>query len=342
MKKAKIIINCAEIADHNWTFLKDDLQHLNLQWFFFSSSDKYWIEKRIKAIKLGRYRATFLAALKAKYYSADVLISHLPRTTLWLSLFAKLLGVKAKHIAFSFNFTTLPTGWAKRLMRFSFRYVDEFVVYSNVEKSLYAEYFAIPDHKITMLPWAMNVPAIEPVTFTLPERYVCAVGGEGRDYQCLFSALAGLSNIACVVVTRPDAIRGLQVPKNVFVQHNLSSGAFWYVVKNSDFTVVPLRDAQTNCGHITVVGSLLLNKPIVSTFSTGTTDYLNSGNSLLTPPGDVTALRESVNRLWGDQAFYRELTQSVKLNARTKFGLAVWVNYFERYIIKLDECDVQK
>lgn len=342
MQKSRTIINCAEIADHNWTFLKDDLNHLNLQWFFFSSSDKYWIEKRIKAIKLGRYRATFLAALSAKFYSADVLISHLPRTTLWLSLFAKLLGVKAKHIAFSFNFTNLPTGWAKRLMRFSFRFVDEFIVYSTIEKELYADYFAIPPHKITMLQWTMSEPATEPVTFSLPERYICAVGGEGRDYPSLFSALADLSNIPCVVVTRPEAIRGLQVPKNVIVQHNLSNGAFWYVVKNSDFTVVPLRDAQTNCGHITVVGSLLLNKPIVSTFSTGTQDYLDAENSLLTTSGDVTALRDSIIRLWDDKTFYEGLTQAIKTNAKAKFGLAVWVSYFERYLSQLDEYDVQK
>lgn len=325
------ILNFADIAERDWRFLEGKVYPETTSWTFHSATPKFWIERFVKRPKLARLRASLRAGFCARSIEADLIISHLPRATLWVGLFSSLFLSKAKHLAFSFNFTELPSGINKRLMCHAFRRVDRFVVFSEGEKHLYASHFALDGDRFDVIRWCMEKPETAVPVTALPEKYICAVGGEGRDYHSLLSASRLLPNIPLVIVARPDSLMGLDIPAHVLVFTNIKNEEFWGVVQQSSFVVLPLKDASTNCGHISIVGSQLLGKPIISTYSSGTAEYLQHGyNALMGVAGDTLALGMNIQQLWGDRVVYEALRTNIAADD-AKYAVDNWVAYFERY-----------
>lgn len=326
------IINCAEIADKDWTFLKDRIKSLNIAWYFHSATPNSWLERVVRRPNLARFRSCILTALQAKFLRADFIVSHLPRTTVWVAIFSWILGVKARHLAYSFNFTELPTGKMKAIMMFAYSKVDRFVVYSTAEKSLYSGYFNIPENRIDVIKWSMDVPHFDGRFQESPGEYVCAVGGEGRDYDLLLEVAEALKEVTFIVVARSNSIVDKILPPNVHLYINIPVYEYWNIVAKSKFVIVPLKTATTNCGHITIVGSHLLLKPVVSTISSGTSDYLENGmNSLLSPVRNVDAMCENIRSLWSDKELLKKLEVAITKKNK-EYNLENWVEYFEKYI----------
>lgn len=325
------IINCAEIADIHWRFLQEQLPDLDADWVFFSANRRSALEKTIAKPNLARIRACFSAAWAAKRHPNALIISHLPRATLWTAFFCKLLNCNARHLAFSFNFTSLPGGFNKFLMKKLFKSIDRFVVYSRNEIDTYAAYFQIDRARIDFLRWEMDLPAsVE--TPGLPEKYVCSVGGEGRDYQTLMEAARQAPDINFVVVTRHYNIPPSPLPPNVIVLVDVAVENFWSIVKKCRFVVIPLRDEKTNCGHITLVGSLMLGRPIVATRSDGIADYVDDDrNALLVEPQNAVALRQAIEKLWRDEDHYQRLSHAISTMNQEE-SLTTWPGYLRNYV----------
>lgn len=326
------IINCAEIGTEDWTFLQGKIHEPPTTWSFHSATPQNLVERLVRRPRLSRYRACYMAARDSK--NADLVVTHLPRITWWVSVFMRMFGSRTRHLAFSFNFTKLPCGISKAFMSRAFRTVDRFIVFSKAEKTRYAEYFGIDPDRIDMVHWAMK----RPVTSDSRDRehaapFICAVGGEGRDYATLMSAMKFLPEIKLVLVARPSNVKGISIPPNVEVYTNLPLRDFWLVVNNSRFVVIPLLDSATNCGHITMVGSMLLQKAIISTISSGTSDYVVDGqNAILVPPGDPAALAGSIAELWNMPDRVLELGRAGHNMAQSMCDERSWVEYFSNYL----------
>jgi glycosyltransferase involved in cell wall biosynthesis len=328
------IVNCAEnIQDDNWNFLHDKMPDVSAEWSFFVNSPSNILEKVVTKPQLSRYRACLQAVIKAKYTKADLLISHLPRATCWTSIFANLINLNIPHLAFSFNFTDLPQGKTHQFMSYAFQKVDRFVVYSTAEKILYTDYFGLNPEKIDFLPFAMDLPEYESSGRIIEGDYICAVGSEGRDYATLAEAMKTLPNIPLVIVTRPYVIKGLNFSENVKIFTNLPIKQFWSIVKFSKFVVIPLRNANTNCGHISIVGSMRLDKAIITTASTGITDYIFPGvNSLVSPAQDVTALAMNIERLWRDSNLCSQMETEIRKIVQENHTLSSWTGYLKKFL----------
>ena len=329
------VVSCAEIAEPGWTFLQVPLADLPLDWHHFSATPTSWWERRFTRPNLARWRATWSAARCAKQHPGAVIISHLPKTTLWLAIFCRLFSVKAAHIAFAFNFTDLPLGINRALMRWAFSKVDRFVVFSHAERARYAGYFGIDPGRIDFLPWEMDTPRTSEPAF-VSGKYICAVGSEGRDYDTLVEAVRHAPQIHTVIVTRAyNAPRG-SLPPNVTLHTGLRGPDFWNVVKHAHAVVLPLRDEQTNCGHISLVGALQFGRPIVASESGGIEDYLKDDvNALVVKPGDAPALRLAIERMWDDSALHARLHQTIIGSQSAGRGDSAWTNYFRGHLARM-------
>ncbi len=326
------IVNVAEIADRDWTFVQRFYPADDSKWFFYSASPQNWLERAIKRPKIGRYRACFQSLSPLKD-GQSVVISHLPRTSHWQSKIMKIFGVEARHLAFSFNFTDLPSPRTADAMKESFKRIERFVVYSNYEMGLYSDYFDIPRAKFTMLHWAMEQPKYCNDFIPVEGDYFCSIGGEGRDYETLINSFRKLSHLKLVIVTRPHSLKNILIPDNVTVLYNLPLDQFWAVAVNSKAVVVPLRDDLTPCGHITLVGSMLLAKPIVTTFSKATTDYVSDGkNALVVSPQDESQLIVAINQLARDKVLREEISENAASFAKEHCNLKNWVKFVHSFV----------
>lgn len=297
------------------------------------------MERRIRRPYLPRYRASIRAALAARSPGA-VVVSHGPLMTLWTALAMQLVGSRAPHLAFAFNFTNLPRGPRLRLMRHAFRRVDRFVVPSTLERELYSGTFGLPPERFDVLLWGIRKPEVPsgepPFVRDAPYGYVCALGGEGRDYATLFDAARLAPEIPIVCIGRPSSFAGLTPPANVRTHVNVPPSVAWNVLAHSRFCVVPLRDAEVPCGHVTLVAAMHHAKALVVTNSRGVADYVKDGeNALLVPPGRPKELASGLQTLWHDHALSERLGERGNSLVKSFATEDATVDYVKRTLAEL-------
>ncbi len=328
---SKSIINIAETPPADWIFLKEKINDDSFTWYFYNAIPRNYLENVVRKPRTSRIRAAICAALKAKKVNARLIISHGPNVTLLTALFCWLFNVKSKHVAFSFTFTKLPTGFLKFLMKLALRSVHKFTLFSNVERSLYADYFNLPLDRFDYLPWTMDTPITEDNAVAKPA-YVCAAGGEGRDYETLIKAFEGL-DINLVIIARPENLKNQTIPSNVQLLTNVPLKKYWSVIKDSKFSVVPMLSRETNCGHGTIVGAYALSKPVITTYSYATEDYaINNYNSLISEPGDVKGLADNIRRLWQDDRLCRQMSENAIKQYQDHYRPQHAVNYLNSFL----------
>ncbi|HUG23773.1 glycosyltransferase family 4 protein [Piscinibacter sp.] len=320
------ILNCSQNTNPAWRWLEGkvaaDFEYVDMQ-------PRNWLEARLRKPYLARYRAAAEAARKSR--SADLLVTHSPAMTTWTEAFRRAPGVP--HLAFSFNFTKLPTGAMLKLMRSVLPRVDRFVVFSTMERRLYAETFGIDPNRIDVVYWGVRPPEVGDNPPIVEGDYLCAVGGEGRDYRLLVDALRRLPHIPAVVVARPHNLAGLDVPGNVTVRTNIPRSEVHGIISRSRFMVLPLLHTKVPCGHVTIVSAMYLSKAIITSASDGITDYVFEGKTgLMVPPGDVTALAERIRELWEDPARSERLGAAGQAFAHRHCSEAATIDYVNRYL----------
>ena len=264
-----------------------------------------------------------------------LLVSHGPRMSLYGSLALAARARSRRHLAYSFNFTTLAMATStRRLMQAAFRSVDRFVVFSTMERRLYADHFDLDIARIDMLHWSVRPPVVDPARdASLPQQYVCAIGSQGRDYATLMAAMARLPQLAAVVVATPEAVRGLAIPPNVTVRCNVPLAQTMSILQHARFSVVPLLGAEVPCGHVTLVAAMHLGRASIVSESTGVSDYVQHGdNGLTVTPRDPADLAGSIERLWTDTALDTRLAQRAQVFARQHCSEQSAVDYIDAYL----------
>ncbi|MGH6780632.1 MAG: glycosyltransferase [Sphingomonadaceae bacterium] len=329
------VVNVAELAQPGWRFMADEIDRPDIAWSFHSATPQNAIERLIRRPRIARYRAALVAAIDAR--QADVLISHMPIVSAVTASAMRLAGAKARHLAVSFNFTDLPAGRRLNYMRGALQGVDRFLVYSRAEQRLYPELFGLDPARFDFLHWPMEVPPSDGALPPCAGPYICAMGGEARDLATLAAAMRRLPHVPLVIVTRPGAIDANGLPSNVRLVHNLPLGAFWDVVRHARISVVPLRNGETNCGHITLVGSMLLGRAIVATRSAGIADYVEDGETArLCAPRDPDALAAAIDEVWTDASLRERLAERGRAFATEMCDGRRMADYVRRY---LEACD---
>jgi glycosyltransferase involved in cell wall biosynthesis len=287
------------------------------EWRWFESAFAGRMEWEFFHSDLPMTRQAWRAAKQARH--ASLLITHDPKMTARCALFARLQGVHTPHVAWSFNFSTLPTGFKRFLMTRAFTTVDRFVVYSTMEKMLYSDYFSIAEHKIDVELWGGGQPVVASAENPIISGdYICAIGGNSRDYATLMMAMAQLPDIPLVAVMRPSNVEGLTVPPNVIVKLNAPLEETNNILKFGKFMVLPLNGKSIPCGHVTLVIAMHLGKAIIVTDSTGVADYVRDGeNAILCKANSVSDLAVKIRRLWEDSPLCEKLGTNGRLFATT-------------------------
>jgi glycosyltransferase involved in cell wall biosynthesis len=313
MNQFPLVICCTPFSNPDWKWFAPTFANDPIDWQFYYSIPKGFLEELIRSPNLAMIRTCREAVITAKQRQADLLITFDPRVSFWCAVFAQRLDVQIKHIAFAFNFPELPRGLKRRWMISAFQNISQFITYSTLEKQLYHDYFGIPLDRIQVRFWAVGVPKVEPETSLEVRDYICAVGGNGRDYRTLMAAMKQLPDIPLVIVVRPDNLKGLFIPPNVKVLVNISKGNAMNIIAHSRFMVLPLKGSQIPCGHVTLVAAMHLGKGFIITNSEGVSDYvIHDRNALTCEAFSPDALAQTIRQLWNDPDKCKKLGHSAK------------------------------
>jgi glycosyltransferase involved in cell wall biosynthesis len=296
-----IIISCSPYFE-GWQKMTPTLTGDKAQWIFYEDRPRFFWERTIRRPNLAMLRACFQTVIRAARGDIRLLITH-DRATLYCAALCRLLGIRVDHYVHSFNFPELPVGLRLRLTRFASTQIARFSVHSTLERRLYSRYFGIPEDRIRVRLWSIDVPKVSPAHPLQEGRYVSAIGGNGRDYPTLLEACRMLPHIAFVLVLRPENLAGLEVPPNVRLIVNAPFEEAMNILQHSAFTVLPLPTSTTPCGHVTLVCAMHLGKTVVATASEGIADYVFHGrNGLTCAPSSPRSLADAIDRLWADPA----------------------------------------
>ena len=327
-----LFINNSDLLPPSWRFIEPRWTDPDGEWAFFVGPPQNALERAAGRLKLGTLRAVLqsgIAAARAGRGGA-VLVTHLPGMATKTNLLRRLVAPRVPLVAFAFNYTDLPTGPRRKAHSLALRGIDEFVVFSEMERRLYSRHFDLPESRFRMLPWAMDIPEVgarSPMSASGP--YLSAIGGEGRDYGVLAAAMRRLPKLRLAVVARPYSIAGIDFPENVTVFTNLPAPETWRLAADSLGMAIPLRDGSTPCGHITIVGAQLLGIPLAVTRSEGVADYVDSRTAALVAPGDEAGLAAALEELAAGGGPVRERAEAARSLARDRSDLGGWVRYFE-------------
>jgi glycosyltransferase involved in cell wall biosynthesis len=284
----------------------------------------------------GRLRAALEVRGIVARRGADLLVSHGPYTSYYAEALGRAGRTDVPHLAFAFNFTDIPQGYRRRAMQRAFGRIERLVVYTQMERALYAERFGVPIERFVFMRWGVAPPIAEPMPRTIAPPYVVALGGEARDFATLCDAARRLPHIPFVLIVRPNSLEGLVVPNNVTVHVNLPFADAWSLVWHAEVALIPLRSEQTPNGLVTLVGGMHLGKAQVVTNSAGFSDYVEDGKTaLLVPARDGMAFAQAIERLIDEPALRTEIGNHAKRFATDYCAERVTVEGFRELAIEL-------
>ncbi len=325
------VINVSDFSS-DWCWLKEELEPLNLNSVHYSSQSIHSPSFLPKRQSINRAAIALKATLACN--NSSVLVSHSPRPTYYCSKFAKFLSPETPHLAYSFNFTDLPTGFQRKSMAKAYKQPTRFVTFSTDERKLYADYFDLPIDRIDMQYWSVNEPKIDldsPPVET--GDYICALGSQARDYKTLFLAMKKLKNIRLVVVATEDNVKGLEIPPNVTVYSNIPFSKALNILTHSQFMVLPLRDSVVPCGHGSIVSAMFHKKAIIITDSSGVYDYIkNDETGLFYEAQNETDLSQKIAYMWEDKSRLNKLSEASYQFAKTNCTEKTAVEYFSNFL----------
>jgi glycosyltransferase involved in cell wall biosynthesis len=331
-----VVLNLSEGHPTSWRWFEGRIGHTTnadaLDWRFFHSKPRNRLE-RIRKPAVVRYTEAARAAFAARTAPASLVVSHGPLASWLYEEAARFTRARAPHLAFSFNFTELPRGLRHQRMRAVFDRIDRFVVFSTLERSIYADYFGIPEARIDMIHWGVNPPG--PSDAARAEKvapYVSAIGGNARDYRTLLAAARATPEVQYRLVVRPENLAGVSLPPNVQAEVNVPIQRAWDITFQSRFMVLPLLHSEVPCGHVTIVNAMHLGKGLVITDSRGIHDYTVEGETALrVPAGDPEAMAAAVRKLWNDPALADRLGQAGQRFADEHCTEAHTARWVQRY-----------
>jgi glycosyltransferase involved in cell wall biosynthesis len=293
-----LVINCGFLAQKG-SFFETHTRD-TLRWRHFSPEYTVSNSILVRNERLRRLAAWQMAGNAALEDRADIVVTHGPEIACEVRYFLKLYGYRGPHLAFTFNYPWLPTRLKRAIHRSGFRGIDRFIVFSTMERRLYHEQFNIPLERLEFMHWGVAPPGVDSANKPLIDGdYVCAIGGNARDYVTFIESVKRLPQINVVMVVRSTSLAGINVPPNVRVMTEIPWGQAMNVLAFSRFMALPLDGAEIPCGHMTLVSAMHLGKAIAITRSTGIEDYIREGdNGLMVSPKSVDELTEVLSRMW--------------------------------------------
>ena len=322
------VISTSDLMGPDWNFLADLNSDPALTFRSFSSQQPSGLAALVRHPVAARVQAAARACRAARRRSDAVLFTHLPMSAAITNLTRRVMAPRVPQVAFAFNFTTLRDDTRRKFFARAFRGIAEFAVFSTYERELYAEAFGIKPDRLAYLPWTMETPVPGPENPMAGKGpYVCAVGGEARDYATFATAMRARPTLPAAVVARDYSLAGVDMPPNVSIFTNLAASKTWALLAGAEAMVLPLRDARAACGHITLVAARLLGIPIIVTDSVGIRDYTGGGRvAALVPPGSAEAIEVALDRVLGDDVQRQQARTGVAL-ARQEHDPRLWLDY---------------
>jgi len=293
----KRVLAISPFEDANWRWLVDGVDDAGTEWTFRNGDLYRWPSSLLWIFYVLRCVPEMLRA--------EVVVSFHPHMSLAVACVMSMFGLRQPHYLMSFNhgnrhFFRGIRGWLARRLLPRSALVS---VFSDYERKVYSEMYAIPLDKFTFSHWAANPLLVDERT-EMPDRpYIVSIGRNNRDNDTLIAAMDGLP-IDLIIVADKGPLADVELPPRVHVRHSIPVEECAALLKGALFNVLPLIDAEAGAGHMTLVSAMQFGKAQVVTRFPTVEDYFFGGvHGLWAEPGSVESMRAAMTRMLEDASF---------------------------------------
>lgn len=291
--------------------------------------------------------APFMVALKLymRRRNYDVVLTMGIRESMAYGFLCAVTGVRSKQIMTEvFIDHAKPDRWmwrAKtRLYCWIARRAIGMITNSSAEVRTIAARFRMPEDRLAFVPLNATIHPEVAEESALP--FILSAGRTLRDYEPILKAARAIS-APFTVICDPNDLRHTPVPGNVTIMREIKRSDYLDHLRRCAIVALPLLQAERSTGQVVMLEAMAMGKPVVTTRSPGTEDYIRDGeNGYLVAGGDADALtdrcrllldspeqrrligdqaREDVRRLYGHDAHARAKLEAIRvLLGRSKDG----------------------
>ena len=229
-----------------------------------------------------------------------------------------------------FPFIKITTQKKEKLARFILRQYGLNVLWSKKQVATHAKHFNLPEHHFIFLPFKANHSKRE--TYDIPMHDFIFAGGNGkRDYKCLIDAVRGTGIPVVISATDPEVRKSIEPLPNVMVI-GAPEPAFGQLQAASRFVVIPMiYSGLKGGGEANFCNAMWHRKPVIAVDSMSADDYVIEGETgFVIPPGDSTALRNTITKLWTNVSMCNEMGLKARLHVEENLTHKKFINRLTR------------
>lgn len=169
------------------------------------------------------------------------------------------------------------------------------LVQRTCEVELFSQALGVCREKFTFVPYHQTL--YETPYAVKNDGYIFAGGDSHRDYPLLLEAVRALPYRVVIACFEKHHFLNVEIPKNVEI-HAASQAEYVQLMAGSTLTVVPLKSLPQHVGgEQTYANSMSMGKPTIITDLYASDYIVNGSTGILTPPGDVQALRRAIETI---------------------------------------------
>ena len=270
----------------------------------------------------------------------DILICWNYTTSIALGYICRLLKAKRKILALNIiahKKAKLPETIRKIIFSPVLKFHDYYItVNSDKYISDYCNRFNITKEKFFVL----NDPiqSIKIGEYKYSDSYIFAGGEAQRDWDTLFRAAQELPDIRFVCIARKKYFNSkVIIPKNVELYFDTNKEIFYNYLTNSSIVVVTLK-SDLPSGLIILLKAALLRKPIISTATPSTINYIkDKQHGLLINKNSKTDLINAIKLLHKNKELQEKYTKNLLKHLLTNHSPQKYAANLMNIIKKIDE-----
>jgi glycosyltransferase involved in cell wall biosynthesis len=267
-----------------------------------------WHHRASRNTTISGWSSIWTQASEAWQATKGGVITVFPQLAVIVGLKKQLSRRKTPVVAWCFNVGALYEGARKSLARLASSRIDHFVVHSRKECETVSQWLGLPQDRFSFVP-LQRAPIAITEREDLDHPFILSMGSANRDYATFFEAVKKLG-YRTLVVASSHSIKGLEIPPNVELLPPQSHDECHRLAQRARLNVVPLIEHHTAAGQVTIIEAQRMRRPVISTRSPGSEDYVDHGKTgILVAPGAVDELAREIDHLWNNQKLRDSLSR---------------------------------
>jgi glycosyltransferase involved in cell wall biosynthesis len=289
-----------------WEHINTDCSNCLVEYIRFSFKDKQSME--IRTVEFPMLFIQIISSYISWHKKYDYIFTfECDLMGFFISAIQSLLPTKRKprHVILQFIMRekekTLKSNLKYFIMKALFSSLHKVVCSSTTETEYYRDVFNWPHGKAVFVPFHTAPEALN--VETRDEAYIFSGGKSFRDYNTLIKSLDNIEQHSVII-----GYGSTKQYKRITIHQKLPWEQFLDYMARSRIVVVPLEDRKISTGQTIILYAMALGKPVVTTKTSGTIDYIESGKTgILVPPNNSQELQRQILILLNDDEFRKKI-----------------------------------